>query len=798
MQVSQPSKQGIHCLHCGTHFKPIEQERFCCHGCYYVAQLIEENGLLRFYELKGKHAVPPVGTKVFQSHSTLDLKLALQTAETTSTANSTSARFSIEGISCIGCVWLIEAIFKRQNAAIRTQIEPRTQLIELHWHTGQFDIERFAHELHKIGYSLTCIDAEAPAPNNTQQLNYRLGLCGFFLLNTMLFTLPVYLGMGREFFLTPLFQLLSALFATLSLSIGGGYFIKRAWTAARNKVLHIDLPIAGGLLAAYAGSMLGWLLGYQTLLYFDFVATFVFLMLLGRWLQEYALERNQSYLKQKQVGPRGVTILGGENDGAFVAAETVTENTEYCLEPGQINPVAAELLNSAGLLSLEWINGEAEPVAWNSKHAVPAGAINVSLQGLRLRARESWNDSLLAQLLQDSQDSFNDLRLQGILKWYLGLVLIIASLGSLTWLITTGDPLKTTQVLISVLVVSCPCALGIALPMCDELAVARLRRAGLFIKNAQIWERLRQVKTVVFDKTGTLTMDVPRLVTPQAVEELDPCALEALGHLVANNLHPIARSLRAALLSSHATSRQIDFTLLAPQKETSSLTESIGQGVTWMDAANNEWTLGKPEWKATSHRSKAHTVLRQNGLLVAEFDFIEDIRDDAKAVITSLGSRKIESMILSGDIPERVRNITNQVGLSSLNYQAACTPQHKADWIHQNAAKSALMIGDGANDRLAFDAAICRGTPVVDRSILQSTADFFFFGRSLQCIPLLIQTAARRQYIAKLIFTFAVLYNMVTLTICLMGNMHPLAAAILMPLSSIATLAIAWLGLGNR
>ena len=119
--------------------------------------------------------------------------------------------------------------------------------------------------------------------------------------------------------------------------------------------------------------------------------------------------------------------------------------------------------------------------------------------------------SLLAKLLERPEDQFRDTRLQTILKYYIAAVIAIGLLGGMAWLATTGDPLKSAQVLISVLIVSCPCALGVALPMCDEFATARLRRTGLFIKNAQIWERLRKVRTVVFNKTGTLTMDVPRL-----------------------------------------------------------------------------------------------------------------------------------------------------------------------------------------------------------------------------------------------------------------------------------------------
>jgi len=795
-----PATTTSTCAHCGTPFTPREDEAYCCNGCHYVAQLLADNDLTRFYELKGSAALPPVGSKAFREVDAAPLEQVLLQAEAASDQPVTTATFGIEGISCIGCVWLIEAIFKRQHGASAARIDARSGAVELTWQRGHFDLPQFARAVQQIGYRLTLYQEDGPARRESRQLTHRLGLCGFFLLNTMLFTLPAYLGMEADFFLSPLFQLLGALFATLSLAVGGSYFIRRAWQAARNQVLHIDLPIALGLVVAYIGSLIGWASGYTTLIYFDFVATFVFLMLVGRWLQEVALEKNRSHLQRQQVGPRKVTLIGGARDGESIPAREVTAGLVYSIAPGAINPVAADLLDASGTLSLEWINGEAEPLVWPAERSAPAGAVNVGLRSLRLRAREAWPDSLLAKLLQRPADHFREHRLQSVLKYYIASVLAVGLLGGMAWLATTGDMLKATQVLISVLIVSCPCALGVALPMCDEFATARLRRAGLFIKNYQIWERLRRVRQVVFDKTGTLTMDVPRLRDPAAVRQLDPLAAQALHQLVEQNPHPVARSLREALLAEHPA-------LLGDRRDAypkqphwrdacATLEEHIGQGVLWRDEGGNEWSLGKAGWKNTSP-SNAQTALCQNGLIVAEFNFMEDVRDDAKDSINYFRHENLDTAILSGDAPERVHHIAAQLGLDPARVRAACTPADKAEWIWTHAREEALMIGDGANDSLAFDAAICRGTPVVDKSILEASADFFFFGRSLRCLPALFQTARHRRQTVAVIFGAAICYNLVAVSLCLAGMMHPLLAAILMPLSSIATLAIAWVGLSR-
>ncbi len=798
------------CHHCGTPFKAKADEAYCCQGCYYVAQVIDDGGLQRFYELKGDKALPPVGSKVFQDCATEWLENIQVESEEKSKTHVASTELRIEGISCLGCVWLIEAVFKRQPGASNIRIDPRNSTLGISWIREAFDLSAFAKELQQIGYRLTSYSTDEAEVRASRQLTNRLGMCGFFLMNTMLFTLPGYLGMGGEFFLAPLFSMLGALFATLSLVVGGGYFIARAWQALRARVLHIDLPIAAGLLAAYVGSLIGCATGDTSLVYFDFVATFIFLMLLGRWLQEFALSRNRAHLQKQHFGPREVTMIGGAKDGQRLPVEQIEQGQEYSVAPGEINPVAADPLDAKGTLSLEWINGEADPIVWTPEKPAPAGAINVGLHELRFKAREAWSASLLASLLQRPEDGFHNQRLQTILKAYIGIVLATALFGAMGWLASTGDVLKATQVLISVLVVSCPCALGVALPMCDEFATARLRRMGLFIKSADIWERLRRVGTVVFDKTGTLTMDTPQLTNPEAIRELDPLSCQALYALVAHNVHPIARSLRESLMAQHAHMLRH----LPEKTKHASIEECVGQGVGWTDPGGNRWTLGKPSWHAMGSslagelpprrpdlsengQEAPHSVLRQNGYRIAAFNFSEDVRDDACEAIEDLRTRKMDTAILSGDATSRVHDIARKLHLKPESVQAECTPMDKADWIETHARGRALMIGDGANDSLAFDQAICRGTPVVDRSILEASADFFFFGRSLRSLPALFATATIRRRTVSAVFLVAVLYNLAAVGLCLAGVMHPLLAAILMPLSSIATLSISWIGLGR-
>jgi Cu2+-exporting ATPase len=180
---------------------------------------------------------------------------------------------------------------------------------------------------------------------------------------------------------------------------------------------------------------------------------------------------------------------------------------------------------------------------------------------------------------------------------------------------------------------------------------------------------------------------------------------------------------------------------------------------------------------------------------VAAFFFHEDVRDDARSTVDTFRQQNLKIAILSGDADSRVTPIADTLSIEARGH---CSPQDKADWIRRHAAGEALMVGDGANDSLAFDAAVCRGTPVVDKSILEGSADFFFFGRSLRSLSDLLSVAKRRRRVVAIIFAVAVIYNISAVGICLAGMMHPLLAAILMPLSSLVTLGLAWIGLGRR
>lgn len=768
------------CAHCGTEYAAKSAEdRYCCKGCQFVAELISEQGFEHFYDLKQGLAVAPVRSRPFEEHDFSWLAPKMAEAESKALARHEPARLDLglEGISCVGCVWLIEKIFTKHPGSIRAAANPSSGRLHLEWVPEKCDLEPFLRELCQFGY-VAAPAGSGGGDHERLRLAGRLGLCGAFALNTMGFSLPTYLGMPADFEFASLFKLIAFLSATLSMLVGGGYFIDRAWRAVRAGSLHIDLPIALGLIAAYIGSIIGWAVGSEKLMYFDFVSIFVFLMLGGRYLQTTAVDRNRKRLIRQQPVPEAVPRA--EEPDKVIDRSALAPGVKFLLGPGQALPVSGILVEGEADFSLEWIHGEADPVRFNAGSRLPAGAILLSRAQVAVEAGESWEDSLLAKLTAAPGTERGSPGLDKLLRVYLSVVIVlgIAAMGFWVW---KGDWLTGLQAMISVFVVSCPCALGVSIPLADDLAASAMERLGVFVRTATLWPRLRRVRKVIFDKTGTLTLERPVLDRPDELLKLDDEAALALAQLTRGSLHPVSRSLLEAL----GTRGQ---KLLAADPG-GAIEEFPGLGVS-MERRETRWSLGKAGWQGSAENVLTGSELRRNGELVARFTFTDSLRPGAPETLRKLESKGLSIHILSGDHPDKVSKTAKALRLDENQCLGGLSPEEKASMVSSIDRQDSLYLGDGANDSLAFDAALVTGTPVVDRSLLESKADFYTLGSGLSFLPSLLEVAKARANAVMNAFAFALLYNLTTVGFSMAGHMSPLLAAILMPLSSIVSIII--------
>jgi Cu2+-exporting ATPase len=579
-----------------------------------------------------------------------------------------------------------------------------------------------------------------------------------------------------------LFQRLSLLLSTLSLIVGGSYFFVRTWHSLRQHVLHIDLPISIGLIAAWLGSIYAWTKGAHGFVYFDFVATFVFLMLVGRWLQQKAVARNRNQLLAAQSDPAPVRLTSG---GKMPIAE-LRAGVSYIVDPGQTIPVRSQLESPAAILGMEWINGESDSSVVPRGRIVAAGSMNCGQKAIELEALEHWSDSVLAKLLRIAPaGETRNLKLERFIRAYIWIVVSVAIVGFSGWWLATGDLLPALQVLISVLVVSCPCASGVALPLCGDLAASRLRGVGVFIRDAAIWSKLERLRKIIFDKTGTLTPATISLRNPESLDALSEDERIALLTMVRDSAHPVSGCLREQLLATGVKARH-----------SGQVEETIGLGLSLTEGGAN-WRLGRPDWCVDANSSveglpaaAGDCVFTRDGEPLAHFYFEELAREDAGDEIAALHARGCQVFVLSGDRKSKVAAMADRLYIPQSHCVGELSPEAKAARVRELDAQDTLYVGDGANDSLAFDAAWCTGTPAVDRCLLEQKADFYFLGRGLFGLRALLEMATVRQRASSAVVTFAIAYNVVAISLCLAGKMNPLLAAILMPASSLVSLGI--------
>jgi Cu2+-exporting ATPase len=451
----------------------------------------------------------------------------------------------------------------------------------------------------------------------------------------------------------------------------------------------------------------------------------------------------------------------------------VRARQSIALLSGQTLPVESRLESDAGTFSLASINGEAEPRVFRAGQRVPSGAVNIGRNQLRFVTLQAWNESLLARLLQPGERTGErHVWLERIVRGYLIGILALAAISGVVWWSLTHDPLRTWAVVTAVLVVSCPCAIALAFPLADEIATVALRRRGVFMRETDLWSKLSRVRKLVFDKTGTLTLEVPVLLNPEAIEALDSTARAALLALVRNNPHPVSECLMQHLLAT-GPDDPLD----------GDVEETVGFGVTL-----GSWSLGRGGWKQPA--SGNHTVFAREGEELACFRFADTARPDARRELGELTRQGYAIFILSGDRAEKVNALATELELPRTHGIGELTPEGKAEWLDRNNATDVLMLGDGANDSLAFDRALCRGTPVIHRGVLERKADFYYLGRGVSGLRALFEVDVIRRRTQRVILVFSICYNALAVGLAVAGHMNPLVAAALMPINSLLTLAI--------
>jgi Cu2+-exporting ATPase len=693
-----------------------------------------------------------------------------------------------QGVRCVGCVWLIEELFARAAGGERIIVNSALGRIDL-IADRSFDLRGFVGHVEQFGYLLGPPVKKRVATSS--DLLWRLGLCAAIAMNSMIFGIAIYAGLEQG----PLFELFTRLnfaLGTLSLAIGGSVFIRSAVRAVRRGLLHLDLPIAVGIVLAFSGSTVSFFSHHSKAAYFDTLDVFITLMLLGRWLQERVLEQNRAWLLASDGADGLLTRRIDEGRVRIVPCTEIRPDDALLVTPGDLVPVDARLEGARASFSLDWIRGESQPQAYDEGDLVPAGAFAAGSEAVVVRANTAFEASALGELLREPARAPDSARAtpwwQRFARFYVVGVLALSALGFFGWWAATSDVTKALTVATAVLIVTCPCAFGIAAPLAYELVQAGLRRRGLFVRRASFLDRARRVRRVVFDKTGTLTTGALVLANPETLAALDSELKAILYELVARSAHPKSSAIRVALERQAPT--------LGHQAR---VVEHAGLGLEW-EHDGRRWRVGQPRWAGKAANDTAHCDLAfgVDGRLLARFRTVECLRPDAEGEVRALQADGFEVWLLSGDAQDRVEAAGKESDIAAERCIGDQSPHDKARFLDALDTSDTLFVGDGVNDALALDHAYASGTPAVDRPFVPSRADFFFLTPGLAPIRLALRSARALAQTVRADLGIALGYNVLTVGLALAGRMSPLACAVLMPLSSLTTIAVTVIALSRR
>ena len=796
------------CFHCGLpipagynyhgHHDGAERD-FCCFGCQSVCSAIYEAGLQSYYQrtpeglLLAPPPEPPKDVEIFDIDE-------VQQEFITCSGDIRDIHLLVEGIHCAACVWLIERGLKRESAVQFANVNLASKRVHLRWDNSKSKLSSLIRALSKIGYSAVPYDpenAEGVIQKANRAMLYRLFFAGFAMMNLIWISIALYSGADKGEFRN-FFHWMGFALATPTLLYAGYPFYRGAIGGLRAWHLTMDLPIAIGLTVTYAYST------YITVMpnvagevYFDTVTNLIFVILIGRYLE--GMFRHQALSATKrlmELQPRVATVLldGKEQ---IIPIRGIKPGDHVMIKPGYKVPVDGIVLEGQSTVDESMLSGESVPVSKSVGAKVFSGTVNVN-GALLVEVNTTTQNTTLAKiirLVEEAQSSKAPIQrlADTIVPWFVLVTLVSATLTFLIW------DSKSFEIALmaatSVLIITCPCALGMATPMSIAVASGLGAKYGILVKNGLVLETLSKVTHFVFDKTGTLTegkMSVASMRISSDMKEADIVSIAAAVERYSE--HATAKAILA-----EAETQQLNYLDITVQE----FHATAGLGVQAM--VNGEAVLlGSAEWLSRNSitlnaglQSQAHELEAQamscvycaiGGVHVAVLALADKLRGDAQQLVNELRAAGIGMTLLTGDRKVVAEAIAKQLG--GMDVIAEVLPHDKDQVIKrlQQEGKVVAMVGDGVNDAPALiraDVGIALGSGT-DVSV--ESADIVLMHNGLDKVRLATQLSRRTLRTIKQNIGLSFVYNAIMVPMAMMAKVNPLVAAVTMPISSLVVI----------
>ncbi len=793
---------AVMCAHCSL---PVPsglvdadaEQQFCCNGCRTVYEVIHASGLDGYYKLRDRFADKPQrAASGRRRYEALDSPAFRSLYIREDAGGMCAVDLQLEGVHCPACVWLIEKLPTILDGVLETRLEMRRGIVHVRWDDRVVRLSAIASKLGSLGYPAhpaSGVRQRDIHRREDRRMMVRIAVAGAIAGNVMAIAFALYGGMlhGIADEHAALFRWVSLVLTFLCLAWPGRVFFRGAIAALRTGSLHMDLPVALGLGVGAIWGAANTIRGVGDV-YFESVTAIVFLLLIGRWIQQRQRRRAADAVEALfALTPATARVI---EDGVAQEKpiESITPGCTIEALAGETIPIDGAVIQGESTINRALLTGESAPISVGVGDRVEAGAINVEA-ALTICAEAAGQDTRVGRLMALMERCANERapivrmadRLAG---FFVAAVLALAAMTAALWLfLDRGQAVNNVSAL---LIVTCPCALGIATPLAVVVAIGRAARRGILIKGGDALESLHRPGVVILDKTGTITAGMQQIAWWRGEESAKPLARA----LESESAHPIAR----------AFCLEFDDTGLRATE----VKHAVGSGVEGLvdgqcvrvgsPAFVRMIATTEPSWVAEAiaeAASSAQTpvLIAMEGRIVAVAAFGDPVRTDTASAIDQLRRFGWSVLIASGDHPQVVSAVAREVGLDEHSCFGAMSPEDKLALVGTHAAAgTVVMVGDGVNDAAALAAATVGVAVQGGAEASLAAADVYLSNPGLSPLVELIEGSNRTVGVIRRNFTVSILYNVISAAMAIAGIINPLIAAILMPLSSFSVVTLSY------
>jgi len=799
------------CYHCGLNvpansgFELLIDEctqHFCCPGCQAVAESIVAGGLEGFYRFRAQNSlrpdVNPASVASRQRFEAFDLEDVQAEFVQSKEGGQRSAQLLIEGISCAACVWLIEHHLQSIDGVSEVRVNASTHRCWVQWQSGICRLSELMAAIGDIGYQpmpATEDRQQALREKENRQALMRLAIAGFGMMQVGMVAVALYTGADASW--QSFLRWLSWLIATPVVFYSAAPFFANAKRALLSRSLTMDVPVALAIGGAYGASSWATVFGGGEV-YFDSVSMFTFFLLWGRYLEMRARHRNgiesgrMAQLLPVTAEKRGARQADSEGSASAdmmsgyewggVPVKALLCGDVIRVAAGSTLPGDGLVLSGCSGVVETLMTGEPDAVLKKTGDTVIAGSTNTdSVLVVELTAvGAATRLSAVEQLVDQAQQHKPALVAMAdrLSVYFVAAVLLVSALVFSVW--WQLEPSEAVWITLSVLVVTCPCALSLASPAALTAAASWLRGQGLLVTRGHVLEGLDKIDRVVFDKTGTLTLGAPQVV---GVFGLDGQPLSTR-----ERAECLARAAALEVGSSHPVGKAFDAYI--GQLSAESIAQTVGAGVAGI-IDDEHWQLGKPTFVSAGLTaleppfSGQWLLLAQTGQPRAWIQLRDELRDTAKPLLAALAQRGLKVELLSGDAEPAVARVASELGLQ--HWRSDVGPDEKLAHLQQLQAQGerVLMVGDGINDVPVLSGAFVSVAMGGATDLAQTCADSVLLGNDLYALEKALRCAHMTRRVIRQNFTWALAYNLIALPLAALGWVPPWAAAIGMSSSSL-------------